>query len=423
MKSGWRSDLADRIRVLIADDDPDIREVLADLIAGDASLELAGIAEDADQAVELARAHLPDVALLDVKMPGGGASAARAIRARSPGTAIVAFTAHEDETSVKEMLGSGAGSYLVKGSSSDEILAAIHGSVGGLSILSGRVASKVVGELATRLQRERPQETRRTEWKRRIDRILDGHDELATVFQPIVDLETGRIVGLEALSRFKPEPVFGPDVWFAEATLLGRRSQLELAAVQAAVSRLAEIPPDVFLSVNVSPEVVASSVLRQALDPIRADRLVLEITEHAAVSDYPKLRSAITLFRNRGVGIAIDDAGAGFASLRHILQLTPDFMKLDIALTRGIDTDRNKRALAAALVTFAKEIEATIIAEGIETSEELTVLRGLGVTLGQGYYLGRPGALPHEYMVPWNTLAHLVSANERVVGQQLRKLG
>lgn len=118
------------IRVLIADDDRDIRQVLADLIAREPSMELAGIGEGAEQAIALARIQQPDVAVLDVKMGGGGAAAARGIRGVSPRTAIVAFSAHEDETSVREMLGEGAASYIVKGSSSTELLAAIRESAG-----------------------------------------------------------------------------------------------------------------------------------------------------------------------------------------------------------------------------------------------------------------------------------------------------
>ncbi len=388
-----------RIRTLIADDDSAVRDALGRLIDKADSLELVGVAEDAQQAIELARSNKPDVALLDVKMPGGGPRAAREIRACSPRTAVLAFTAHEDERSIREMLAAGACSYLVKGTTPGKIVEAIQASANGGTVLSGEVAYRVVSELASRFEQERQADQHSMAWEERIGRVLSGEEELAIVFQPIVDLGTGRIVGLEELARFTSEPVRSPDVWFAEAALVGRSFELEMVAVEAAIASLDRIPPDVFLSVNVSPEAIASPRLGRILDPIPRDRVVLEITEHAPIKDYPKLRNAIMYLRSCGVGLAVDDAGAGYASLRHILQLMPDFIKLDIAITRGIDTESSHRALAKALVAFAREIEATIIAEGVETLTELATLRSLGATLGQGFYLGEPGALPGSYVV------------------------
>src|SRR5207302_1055710 len=124
-----------------------------------------------------------------------------------------------------------------------------------------------------------------------------------------------------------------------------------------------------------------------------AKELVIEITEHAPVEDYDGLNEALRSFRERGGRLAVDDAGAGFSSLRHILRLVPDFIKLDGALTRGIDTDRTRRALGAALISFASEIGVPIIAEGIETQAEVDALRALEVTCGQGFFLGEPGPL------------------------------
>jgi EAL domain-containing protein (putative c-di-GMP-specific phosphodiesterase class I) len=131
-----------------------------------------------------------------------------------------------------------------------------------------------------------------------------------------------------------------------------------------------------------------------------ADRIVIEITEHAQVDDYAALNEALALLREHKVRLAIDDAGAGFASLQHIIRLAPDFIKLDITLTRGIGGDPVRRALATALISFADEIGAAIIAEGIETEDEFDTLRGLGVAFGQGFYLGEPGPLPQSDAVP-----------------------
>jgi EAL domain-containing protein (putative c-di-GMP-specific phosphodiesterase class I) len=385
------------IRVLVADDDPEMRAALADVIAADPALELVALACDAVAAIELARTKAPDVVLLDVKMPGGGGGeAAREIHRMAPTMAIVALTAHEDETSVREMLAAGAGSYLVKGATPQEILAALRGSVVGRSVLSESIAHHVVTELSTRLRTEQVDEARRRRWAERIRSILDGDDGLSVVFQPVVSLRSGVVVGLEALSRFRSQPVHGPDVWFAQAAALGIGVELELNAVTKAVARFPEIPGSLWLGINVSPETVLSSRLDALLDRVPVDRVVLEITEHAHIADYVELREALAALRSRGVRLAIDDAGAGYASLRHILQLAPDCIKLDISLTRDIHAARSQRAMAAALVAFAGETGASIIAEGIETAEELDTLRDLGVEFGQGYYLGRPAPLSED---------------------------
>jgi EAL domain-containing protein (putative c-di-GMP-specific phosphodiesterase class I) len=385
------------IRVLLADDDPEMRAVLADVIASDPALTLVGLAEDALQAIDMARIQAPEVVLLDVKMPGGGGeTAAREIHRMAPTTAIVALTAHEDETSVGEMLAAGAKSYLVKGASPQEILAALRGSVLGRSVLSDSIAHHVVAELSTRLQTEQLDESRRRRWKERIRGLLTGGDGLSMVFQPIVSLRTGEVIALEALARFSSKPVQGPDVWFAQAAVLGIGVELELLAIGAAASELPQIPERLSLALNVSPETVLSPRLGRVLDQLPLDRVELEITEHAHISDYGKLRDALADLRLAGVKLAIDDAGAGYASLRHILQLAPDSIKLDISLTRDIHTVRSQRALAAALVAFAGETGASIVAEGIETAAELATLRDLGVELGQGYFLGRPAPLAAE---------------------------
>jgi EAL domain-containing protein (putative c-di-GMP-specific phosphodiesterase class I) len=119
----------------------------------------------------------------------------------------------------------------------------------------------------------------------------------------------------------------------------------------------------------------------------------LEITEHEAIDDYATLADALAPLRERGLRVAVDDVGAGYASLRHALQLAPDMVKMDISLTRDIDRDAGRRALATALISFAAETDMTIVAEGIETAGELHALRELGVKYGQGFYLARPAPL------------------------------
>ena len=157
---------------------------------------------------------------------------------------------------------------------------------------------------------------------------------------------------------------------------------------------LPELPPGVHLAVNGSPAVFTSDRFADLITTQIARRLVIEVTEHAPIGDYQSLTSALAPVRARGVRLAIDDAGAGFASLQHILRLGPEFIKLDMGLIRGIHRDRSQQALAAGLISFAEKIGATIVAEGIEVEEELEALYSLGVEFGQGYLFAQPGPLP-----------------------------
>jgi EAL domain-containing protein (putative c-di-GMP-specific phosphodiesterase class I) len=217
-------------------------------------------------------------------------------------------------------------------------------------------------------------------------------DGVGIVFQPIVELSSGSIVGVEALARFAHEPVRPPDEWFAEARELGFADRLELLCIEQALAMVERLPDDCFVSVNVSPDTAMTGELVSVLSRVPGERVVLELTEHDEISDYEWLRPFLERHRARGVRIAVDDAGAGYAGLQHILSLMPDILKLDRELIRGIDTDIARRALARCLADFAGEIGAAVLAEGISGVAELEVLRAVGVSLGQGYYLGKPAA-------------------------------
>lgn len=209
-------------------------------------------------------------------------------------------------------------------------------------------------------------------------------------FQPIVDLATGVPAGFEALSRFTAEPARTPDIWFNEAAELGLAPELEVAAIACALDLIDLVPAGMYLSLNASPATVISDALAEVLAGQDLSRLVLEVTEHAAIADIDLLRDRIAGLRAGGLRLAVDDAGAGYAGLQQILRLRPDLIKLDMSLTRGIDSDPAQLALAAAMQGFAVQTGARLIAEGIETEAERAALFGLGVGLGQGYLLGRP---------------------------------
>jgi EAL domain-containing protein (putative c-di-GMP-specific phosphodiesterase class I) len=213
------------------------------------------------------------------------------------------------------------------------------------------------------------------------------------VYQPIYSLGSDAMVGVEALSRFDVEPHRTPDLWFAAAHHVGLGLELELRAIENALGALSRLPDPLSVSVNCSPELIVSGRLEPVLRAIDLSRIVLEITEHATVSEYETVLASLSPFRARGARLAIDDAGAGYASMRHILDLKADVIKLDMSLTRNIDTDPSRRALAKGLIAFAREMESTITAEGVETAGELATLRAIGVERVQGYFLSRPKPL------------------------------
>ena len=211
------------------------------------------------------------------------------------------------------------------------------------------------------------------------------------VFQPIVDLHSGRTIGYEALSRFDSgEP---PEDQFAAAERAGLGLELERETLTAAIAAAAGLDRGLLLNVNASPALVLEGATLATLLADAQRAVVLEITEHVAIADYDAFHRAVAAL-GPSVRLAVDDAGAGFASFRHILELRPDFVKLDRSIVTGIDLDPAKQALVAGMLQFARSTGCDLIAEGIETGLERATLVGLGVRLAQGYLLGRPGPLP-----------------------------
>jgi EAL domain-containing protein (putative c-di-GMP-specific phosphodiesterase class I)/putative methionine-R-sulfoxide reductase with GAF domain len=217
------------------------------------------------------------------------------------------------------------------------------------------------------------------------------------VVQPIVSLPDERVVAVEALSRFAIDPPAPPDQVFARAWSVGLGPQLECTAARRALALLDRVPGDVQLTVNASPATIGTLDFVDLLLGDRPERVAVEITEHVRVEDYPRLRRHLDQLRRRGVRLSIDDTGAGFASLHHIVQLAPDYIKLDRQLVAGIDVDPVRQALGAALVHFAHHSGATVIAEGVETAAELASIEQLGFDLVQGFHLARPTTVDELY--------------------------
>jgi EAL domain-containing protein (putative c-di-GMP-specific phosphodiesterase class I)/putative methionine-R-sulfoxide reductase with GAF domain len=225
--------------------------------------------------------------------------------------------------------------------------------------------------------------------RRRIEAVLSGN-AMTMQFQPIVDLKTNRLAGCEALARFAGANARSPEEWFREAHEVGLGAELQLAAVTQAFKHLPQLPDNIYLAVNVGPDIAALPELLALLKATDSRRIVVELTEHNQVTDYSVLLDAVGNLRDTGARLATDDTGAGYAGFSHILKIAPDIIKLDRVLTTGIDSDPARQALAGALVNFAIATKASVVAEGIETRAELDVVQLLGIGFGQGYFLGRP---------------------------------
>ena len=222
---------------------------------------------------------------------------------------------------------------------------------------------------------------------------------LVTAFQPIRDLASVEVVGVEALTRFVCSPLRSPDQWFREAEAVGRGTDLEFLALETALRAAADLPEHLYVGVNLSPRACLDPRLGEAIrrSRMKPRRIVVELTEHSVVANYADLMAALAPLREDGLRLAIDDACNGFSSLRHIAMLSPEMIKLDRTISAGIDTSPNLRALCAAMVSFATEIGSRLVAEGIETEAQLALVTGLGVHAGQGYLLGHPSVRPEDW--------------------------
>ena len=210
---------------------------------------------------------------------------------------------------------------------------------------------------------------RNDEQRTEIEDVLEDPAALTMVFQPIMDLRTGRVSGYESLSRFNREPRRGPDVWFAQARRCGLGASLEAKAVAAALA-VPDRPAGTFLTFNLSPSSLLSDEVLRVL-PRRLEGLVVEITENELVSADPAIHEALACLRARGARLAVDDVGAGYAGLTHVMRLRPDVIKLDRALITDVDSDAAKAPLISSFVRYARDIDAAVCAEGAETLREL----------------------------------------------------
>lgn len=384
--------------LVIVDDEPANVTLLKRLIRSLGITNVHGVT-DPREAVQRCIDVNADLVLLDLNMPHlDGFEVMDALNAILPdGTflPVLVLTADSTIETRDRALQAGAKDFLTKPFDHTETLLRVR------NLLETRALHTQLRDHNVSLQEEL--EHRRAQDRRAADEHRQRHERInqtladrtfTIVFQPIADLRSGPILGMEALARFHGEPQRPPNEWFDEAATVGLETELELAAASTALAQLDQLAPDMFMSVNISPQTVVRAEFAHVLDGLPHERIVLELTEHARVEDYETLLATLDDLHRRGVRIAIDDAGSGYAGLQHILRLRPDIIKLDLELTHGINTDPARRALTTAMISFARELDATIIAEGIETRRELETLRALNVPYGQGYHLARPGSIP-----------------------------
>lgn len=382
--------------VFLIDDTPANLDLLHAVLSR-AGLRNLHVFSDPRQAVDQLQALAPDLVLVDLHMPHlDGYAVLDRLRSYAAGAYLPALMLTADATAqaIQRALASGARDFLTKPFDAME------------------VALRVRNLLETRdLHQQLRLHNRWLQAKlragtgdagdgdafpvehARIRRTIDQR-ALRCVFQPIVDLATGAVDGVEALARFSGQPHRGPDAWFAEAASVGLDVELETLAIDIALTALDDLPESLYLTVNVSSRTLLSGCLLAEHRDVVWPRVVLELTEHVPVEDYPTLHTAITPLLARGARLAADDAGAGYAGFRHLLGLRPHIVKADLSLTRDIDTDPARRALTSALVQFTRDTDAHLIAEGVETAAELATLRRLDVPCAQGYHLARPQPLP-----------------------------
>lgn len=369
-------------RVLILERDASAFARLAAPIEADPSLELVTVSSETSSLLDLVAIVRPHVALVDTRIDdNGSAELIQQLHDAASGIRCIGLSDGDDDPELNDMFAAGLAGWMDKGAPAATIIDAVRSAVGQKRGQPDGfyVAPRRGGDAGQRLA-----EVREVIRQRRF----------RTIFQPIADLATGHVIGMEALARFIAGPCLPPDAWLKHAESVGLRNELEVVLLDEALKHARALPPQAFLTVNLSPDAAMLASMSHAFPAELLGRLVVEITDHRQVEDYGPLAEALAGVRAKGLRIAVDDSGHGLASLHRVTELHPDFIKLNRTLTRDIDRDATRRILGGALMSVAGEIGAAVIAEGIETSAELETLRSLGIAFGQGYLIARPEPLP-----------------------------
>lgn len=386
----------EQARILVVDDEILNVNLLVTLL-GRADLgEIKGLTESRE-VLDAVTAFDPDVILLDLHMPApDGWTLLDKIKRITPDDVyrpVIVLTADVADETRDRALSMGAADFLTKPLSAIEVVLRVKNQLR-IRLLTEQLRRKTA-MLGSEVEDGESADAETKERLRRISQIANDAEAILTmVYQPIVNFDSGLVTGVEALARFNVVPLRPPNEWFADAVEAGVDVRLEIAAIRKAISEADQLPVHAHLSVNASPAAIRSGALLDLVAGGCVRPLVIEVTERDKVEDFGPLSDAMRRLSRHGVRFAVDDTGTGFVSLSHLSALRPDMIKLDRQLVAAIHDDPVRRALVGALVGFAAETGSKIIALGIECAEELETLHALGVTLGQGYFLGRPDHLP-----------------------------
>ena len=399
--------MATVIKILIADDDEVVRRALADFFASDLRFEVVPTAIDADSAAALAAEHHPDVALVDVRMPGGGGEeAARAIKACSPATQIVALSAHDDRQTVLGMLENGATGYVVKGGDPNAIIEAALKAAAGLATLSPEVTGGVIEAVTAQLHVINHDQAARQARLKDEDALRQAlaQSEFRVVYQPKVSLMTDRTIGVEALLRWHhPDRGVIPPLDFIplaeESGLIVPIGAWILDQVCREARRWAHSLPGglpLTVAVNVSPrqfesglaETFGDIIATAGIDPAT---VCLEVTEGTVMQEPESAITTLRKLKSLGLKISIDDFGTGLSSLAYLRRFPLDELKIDKSFVDGLGQDPEDTAIVAAVMGMAHALDLRVVAEGVETADQAARLRTLGCDEAQGYFYARPG--------------------------------
>jgi EAL domain-containing protein (putative c-di-GMP-specific phosphodiesterase class I)/GGDEF domain-containing protein len=354
------------------------------------------VAADAESLVDIVRTAKPDLLVVDLGLALTDVARFAALAASRSHPPVVVLCGDEPPEVLGRALAAGVVGFARRDAGAIEmgavLAAALAGQWAASPDLVDRLLAGAAGQLrhagGTRIDEQQRQDELRA--------VLADPDALFPVFQPIADLRAGRRLGWLALTRFSGTPPEDTGRRFAEACELGLTLELEAAAVRAALGQIDRLPPGALMFVKASCATVAAQGLDALLDELVAPRVVVELAGVTEIEDHDGFAHAVDRLRHRGVRFAVDETGAGFGPLDGVLDLSPAFVRLAGGLTRDIDTDRTRRALALTVISFATHLGARVIADQIETAEELESLRRLGVSYGLGYHIGRPEPLPER---------------------------
>jgi EAL domain-containing protein (putative c-di-GMP-specific phosphodiesterase class I) len=372
-----------RRRVLVAEDEQALARSLSRLLVG-GGYEVV-IAQDGTSAAAAVKSQEFDVILSDIQMPGmSGLDLLRIVREHDLDVPVVLMTADPRIETAAQAVELGALQYLVKPVPVETLFKAMERAV------KLHLMAKMKRETMRLIGREEPAAGDRAGLIASFERAVET---MWIAFQPIV-LKDGRTFGYEALLRSNEPSLPHPGAVLSAAERLERLPELGQRIRELAAASFESVSPDLLLFVNLHPRDLLDPALVAPDKPLSrmARRVVLEITERAAIDDIKDIRGRIGALRAMGYRIAVDDLGAGYAGLASFALLEPDFVKFDMSLVRDVHTSVIRKKLIGAMTTLCKDMGMRVVAEGIETVEERDTVLDLGCDLFQGYLLARPGA-------------------------------